>query len=91
MAATVSIVLCRLHWQLTDGDRTAYTRLTLLNLQVGQQDAEHILRSDSLGNVTERVDSSSPDSLLVCLEKVEQFETDTHPLLSGHLFCTTIG
>lgn len=77
--------------RLTDGDGTADTRLTLLHPQVGEQNTQHILRSDSLGDVTERVDGSTTNGLLVRLEQVEQLETDAHPLASGDELGSTIG
>jgi hypothetical protein len=66
---------------LTNGDSTAYTRLTFLHLQVGQEHRQHILGTDSLGNVTKGIDGRSSDSLLVRLEQIEELETNTHPFL----------
>lgn len=37
---------------------------------------------DSFGDVTECVDCSSPDGLLVRLEQFQQLKTDPHPLSS---------
>ena len=49
---------------LTDGNGTANTTLPLLHAQVRQEHAQDVLRTDSLGDVAERVDrrSSNRDS-----------------------------
>lgn len=57
--------------QFTDSNGRADTRLTILNLEVGKKNREYILRTDCLGNVTERVYSSSSDSSLVSFEEIE--------------------
>lgn len=75
----------------TDRDCTADSTLALLYFQVGKQDTEHILRTDSFGNVTERVDSCSTNRLLVCFEQFQKFEAYSHPFTSRHEFGTTIG
>jgi len=63
----------------TDSDSRTNTRLTILNLEIRQEYRQHILRTDSFGDVTERVDSSTSNCPLVSLEEVEEFETDSHP------------
>jgi len=77
--------------KLTDSDRTTHSTLPLLNSQVGKKNREHILRSDGLGNVSERVDGGSTNSLLVSFEEVEKLEADSHPLSSGNKLGSTIG
>lgn len=76
--------------RLTDGDSTAHTTLALLDAQIRQQDTEHVLWTNRLGDVAERVDSRSSDRLLVRLEQVKQLEADSHPLAGRDEFCSTI-
>lgn len=66
--------------RLTDSDSRTDSTLPLLHPQVRQQHAEHVLRSDRLGDVSERVDGRTSDALLVRLEEVQQLEADSHPL-----------
>lgn len=77
--------------ELTDGDGTADTTLTLLNSQVGEEDAEDVLGTDGLGDVSERVDGRSSNSLLVRLEEVEELEADSHPLSGRDKLGSSIG
>jgi hypothetical protein len=72
------------------GNGAADVRLALLHTQVHQQDGEHVLRTQTLGNVAERVHRRTLDTLPVCLEEIEKFETDPHPLACWHEFGTMI-
>ena len=56
---------------LTDRDGTANSRLTFLHSEIRQQHTEDVLRADSLGDVTERIDRSSSNRLLVRFEEIE--------------------
>jgi hypothetical protein len=76
---------------LTDGDGTADTTLTLLDSQVGEEDAEDVLRTDGLGDVSERVDGSSSNRLLMRLEEVEELEANSHPLSGRDELGSSIG
>lgn len=76
---------------LTDSDGTTHPTLSLLHLQICQEDTQHILRTNSLGDITERVDSRSSNRSLMGLEQVKKLETDSHPFLSRDIFGTSIG
>lgn len=45
---------------------------------------------DSFGDVTECVDCSSPDGLLVRLEQFQQLKADPHPLSSRHILGSSV-
>jgi hypothetical protein len=60
------------------------------NLQVVEEDAEHVRRPDGLGDVAEGVDSGPSDGLLMRLEKVEEVVGDPHPLLGAHMLRATV-
>lgn len=47
--------------------------------------ARELLLPNSLGNVAKGVDCGSSDCLLVSFQKLQQLETDSHPLPSGHV------
>mmetsp|Transcript_48184 Transcript_48184/g.114649 ORF Transcript_48184/g.114649 Transcript_48184/m.114649 type:complete len:308 (+) Transcript_48184:521-1444(+) len=74
-----------------DGHGGAHAVLALLHLEVVQQHRQHVLRADSLGNVTEGVDRRAANRLLVRLEHVEQLEADAHPLLGGDELGPAVG
>jgi hypothetical protein len=48
------------------------------------------LRTNGLGDVAKGVDSGSANSLLVCLEQLEQLEANAHPLTRGNMLSTSI-
>jgi len=73
-----------------DGDGAADAGLPLLHAQVRKQDRKHVLWTQTLGDVAERVDGRTSDALFVCLEEVKELETDTHPLAGWHKFSATI-
>mmetsp|Transcript_74277 Transcript_74277/g.86204 ORF Transcript_74277/g.86204 Transcript_74277/m.86204 type:complete len:270 (-) Transcript_74277:22-831(-) len=64
--------------------------LSLLYFEIVQQSNQHILRTNSFGNITEGVDSSSSNTFLVSFEQVQQIEADSHPLLCRDVSCTSI-
>ena len=55
------------------------------------EDLEDILGTQPLGNITERVDGGTTDTLLVRLQEVEKLEADTHPLARGHELGAAVG
>lgn len=75
----------------TDGDGAADARLAVLDLEVGEEDTQDVLRADGLGDVAERVDGGAPNRLLVRLEEVEQLEADAHPLARRDELCAAVG
>lgn len=76
---------------LTDGNGTANTTLPLLHAQVRQEHAQDVLRTDSLGDVAERVDRRSSNRLLVRLEEVEELKADSHPLARRDELGSSVG
>mmetsp|Transcript_25028 Transcript_25028/g.71298 ORF Transcript_25028/g.71298 Transcript_25028/m.71298 type:complete len:651 (-) Transcript_25028:1818-3770(-) len=73
-----------------DGDGGTDTQLTLLNLEVVQQGAEHVVRADGLGDVAEGVDGGAADGLLVRLQQLEKVEADTVPLSGRRQLGSTV-
>mmetsp|Transcript_11968 Transcript_11968/g.18007 ORF Transcript_11968/g.18007 Transcript_11968/m.18007 type:complete len:312 (+) Transcript_11968:864-1799(+) len=65
--------------------------LSILHLQIVQQRMKHILWSNRLGNIPKRRHGGATNRLLVCLEHLEQLETNTHPFLRRNEFSSTIG
>ena len=45
---------------------------------------QHVLGTDGLGYIPERVHRSSPNSFFMCFQHLEQLETDAHPLAGSH-------
>ena len=54
----------------TNSNRATHTGLALLHPQIRQQDRQDILRAQTLGNVTERVDRRTTNTLLVRLQEI---------------------
>mmetsp|Transcript_22144 Transcript_22144/g.59274 ORF Transcript_22144/g.59274 Transcript_22144/m.59274 type:complete len:407 (+) Transcript_22144:133-1353(+) len=74
-----------------DGHCGADAQLTLLNLEIVQQGAEHIVRSNGLGDVPKCVHGGSTDRLFVGLQQLEQVEADAVPLARGRELGAAVG
>mmetsp|Transcript_25517 Transcript_25517/g.35812 ORF Transcript_25517/g.35812 Transcript_25517/m.35812 type:complete len:251 (+) Transcript_25517:573-1325(+) len=74
----------------SNSNRGTDSVLTLLHSEVVQQGSQHILRSNSLCNVTKGVDSSSSNSLLVGFKHFKELKADTHPFSSRDKFGTSV-
>mmetsp|Transcript_86974 Transcript_86974/g.243811 ORF Transcript_86974/g.243811 Transcript_86974/m.243811 type:complete len:418 (+) Transcript_86974:455-1708(+) len=57
----------------------ADTQLTFLNLQVVEQCAQHVVRTDRLRYVAEGVHGGSPDGFLVGLQQLQKIEANAVP------------
>mmetsp|Transcript_16350 Transcript_16350/g.54741 ORF Transcript_16350/g.54741 Transcript_16350/m.54741 type:complete len:351 (+) Transcript_16350:350-1402(+) len=62
-------------------NRCTHTILPFLYLQIVEKNSQHVLRANGFGDVAKSVDSSTTNGLLVRLEHIQEFETDTHPFL----------
>mmetsp|Transcript_85338 Transcript_85338/g.241568 ORF Transcript_85338/g.241568 Transcript_85338/m.241568 type:complete len:278 (+) Transcript_85338:126-959(+) len=74
-----------------DGHRGADAQLALLDLQVVQQGAEHVVGSDGLGDVAEGVHGGSADGLLVSLQQLKKVEADAIPLARRRQLGASVG
>mmetsp|Transcript_34471 Transcript_34471/g.51075 ORF Transcript_34471/g.51075 Transcript_34471/m.51075 type:complete len:339 (+) Transcript_34471:347-1363(+) len=74
-----------------DGYSGADTKLSLLNFEVVQQGAEHIVRTDGLRDVAKGVDRGSSNSLLLRLEQLQKIEANTIPLSRRSQLCSSVG
>ena len=57
------------------------THLPILNLEIVEEGVKHVLRANSLGDVTERTDCGTSDCLLVRSQHLKEFKADSHPFL----------
>mmetsp|Transcript_59835 Transcript_59835/g.142534 ORF Transcript_59835/g.142534 Transcript_59835/m.142534 type:complete len:391 (+) Transcript_59835:475-1647(+) len=73
-----------------DSNRCADTQLSLLHFQVVQQSAQHIVRTDRLGNVAKGVHCRTTNGLLVCLQQLQQIKANAVPFTRWCQFCTSI-
>lgn len=61
------------------------------DLEVVKERVQHVLGTDSLGDVAERVHGCTANGLLVRLKHLQQLEADTHPLPSAHVLRAAVG
>mmetsp|Transcript_14835 Transcript_14835/g.27810 ORF Transcript_14835/g.27810 Transcript_14835/m.27810 type:complete len:260 (+) Transcript_14835:247-1026(+) len=67
------------------------THVAVLDFEVVQESVQDVLWTNGSGDEPECANCSTFNGLLVRLEHLQQFKTDSHPLLCRNKFCSPVG